>query len=97
MIWKHELEQHDSDNEDVEDDDNGDDEMFIPTGDETTPPVEDEDEIDIDVTSISKPWKKSIIEPEGIEMPIGKIIYIYIYMCVCVCVCRYDECMCNID
>ena len=71
MIWKHELEQHDSDNEDVEDDDdNRDDEMLMPTGDETIPPVEDEDDIDVDVTSISKPWKKSIIEPEGIEVPV---------------------------
>ena len=73
FIWKHELEQHDSDNEDV--DDEKFDDMFMPTGDEALAPVEEDD-----TAAVSKPWKKSIIEPEGVDVPSGRIC---IYVCVC--------------
>ena len=75
LIWKHELEQHDSDNEDV-DDESFDEDMFMPTGDEALAPVEEDE-----TAAFSKPWKKSIIEPEGVEVPSGEIC---MYLCMCV-------------
>ena len=78
MIWKHALEQHDSDHEDDEDEDYI--EEFMPTGgDEGIALAEEEVDGDgLDATLISKPWKMSIIEPEDVEVPIGNV---YISSC----------------
>ena len=73
MIWKHALEQHDSDHEDDEDEDYI--EEFMPTGgDEGIALAEEEVDGDgLDAALISKPWKMSIIEPEDVEVPIGNV------------------------
>ena len=66
LIWKHELEQHDSDNEDVDSEDYT-PEVFMSTGDEAIPP----DDADLGANVVSKPWKKSIIEPDDVQVPPG--------------------------